>query len=53
MPFDKVHAVLQQAGYTDAYCMELEGPAFNREDPDDLADKITRCVDHLRNVGVL
>ncbi len=52
VPFDKVHEILQRSGYTDAYCMELEGPAFNREDPQDLAAKITRCVDHLRRVGV-
>ena len=53
VPFDTVHAILQQAGYTDAYCMELEGPAFNRDAPDDLANKIARCVQHLRTVGVL
>ncbi len=52
VPFDKVHDVLQRAGYTDAYCMELEGPAFNRDEPDDLADKVARCVAHLRSVGV-
>ena len=52
VPFDRVHEVLQQAGYADAYCMELEGPAFNREDPDDLADKVARCVAHLRSVGI-
>ena len=52
VPFDRVHEVLQQAGYADAYCMELEGPAFNREDPNDLADKVARCVAHLRSVGI-
>lgn len=52
VPFDKVHAVMQEAGYADAYCMELEGPAFDRDKPDELADKITRCVDHLRSVGI-
>ena len=52
VPFRQVHDVLQQAGYDDAYCMELEGPAFNRDEPDDLADKIARCVSHLRSVGI-
>ncbi len=53
VPFGKVHEVLQKAGYTDAYCMELEGPAFNREEVDDLAEKVARCVEHLRGAGLV
>lgn len=52
VPFDKVHEVLQAAGYDGAYCMELEGPAFKRDEPDDLQDKVTRCVAHLRGLGI-
>lgn len=50
--FAKVYGVLAHAGYTDACCMELEGPIFSRDEPDDLADKVTRCVQHLQSVGV-
>ena len=50
--FAKVYEVLGQAGYESACCMELEGPVFGRGDPDDLAAKVARCVDHLKSVGV-
>ena len=51
--FAAVHEVLRGAGYDDAYCMELEGPAFRREDPKDLADKVGRCAAHLKGLGVV
>ncbi len=50
--FAAVYEVLGQAGYDSACCMELEGPVFGRGDPDDLAAKVARCVDHLKSVGV-
>ena len=51
VPFDRIAQVLRDGGYDGACCMELEGPAFKREDPDDLADKVARCVAHLKSVG--
>lgn len=53
VPFAQVHEVLRRAGYADAYCMELEGPAFRHEAPDDLADKVARCAAHLKGLGVV
>jgi len=40
------------AGYEGAYAMELEGGIFDSNQPDDLADKVSRCIAHLRQVGV-
>lgn len=51
--FAGVYEVLGRAGYTDACCMELEGPIFQRDEPEDLADKVRRCVEHLKSVGVV
>ncbi|MEE2659526.1 MAG: sugar phosphate isomerase/epimerase family protein [Candidatus Latescibacterota bacterium] len=51
--FAAVDEELTEAGYDDAYCMELEGPAFKRDEPNDLANKVTRCADHLRAVGAI
>ena len=51
--FAAVAAVLDGAGYTGPYCMELEGGAFDAGKPDELADKVARCVAHLRQVGVV
>ena len=50
--FARVYQVLGEAGYGSACCMELEGPVFDRRNPDDLAAKVSRCVDHLKSVGV-
>ncbi len=50
--FAGVYEVLGQAGYGSACTMELEGPVFDRRDPDDLAAKVARCVGHLKSVGV-
>ena len=50
--FARVYEVLGKAGYGSACCMELEGPVFDRRDPDDLAAKVFRCVAHLKSVGV-
>lgn len=50
--FAAVHRVLRGAGYDGAYCMELEGPAFRREDPQDLAAKVERCAAHLKGLDV-
>jgi sugar phosphate isomerase/epimerase len=52
VPFDKVHEVFRQAGYSGPYCMELEGPAFDRDKPDELAGKVAACVSHLRGLGI-
>ena len=50
--FAKVYEVLGQAGYESACTMELEGPVFDRRDPEDLGAKVSRCVGHLKSVGV-
>ena len=50
--FAAVDEVLTGAGYEGAYCMELEGGTFDASKPDELAEKVRRCVEHLRQVGV-
>ena len=49
--FAAVDQVLTSGGYTGPCAMELEGPTFNAQDTADLAAKVARCVDHLRQVG--
>ena len=51
--FPAVGQVLDAAGYTGPYCMELEGGTFDPGKPDELADKVGRCVAHLRKVGIV
>ncbi len=51
--FAAVDQVLTAAGYQGAYCMELEGGTFDASKPDELADKVRRCAEHLRQVGVV
>jgi len=50
--FAAVDEVLTSVGYSGPYCMELEGGTFDASKPDELADKVGRCVEHLRQVGV-
>lgn len=51
--FAGVGAVLDEAGYSGPYCMELEGPYFRDSEPDDLAAKVQGCVAHLRSLGLV
>lgn len=50
--FAAVDQVLRAAGYSGAYAMELEGGAFDSSKPDELAQKVARCVAHLKKVGI-
>jgi sugar phosphate isomerase/epimerase len=51
--FAAVEKVLTQGGYTGPCCMELEGGAFDASKPEELAAKVRRCVEHLRQKGVV
>jgi len=51
--FAAVAQVFDDIGYQGAYAMELEGGIFDSNQPDDLADKVSRCIAHLRQVGVV
>lgn len=50
--FAAVDKVLRGAGYAGAYAMELEGGTFDHGKPDELAQKVARCVAHLKKVGI-
>ena len=51
--FAAVKRVLQDGGYKGPLVMELEGGVFDSSKPDDLADKVKRCVSHLREMRVV
>jgi len=51
--FAAVKRVLQDGGYKGPLAMELEGGVFDSSKPDDLADKVKRCVSHLREMRVV
>lgn len=50
--FAAADKVLRGGGYTGAYAMELEGGTFDPSKPDELAEKVARCVAHLKKVGI-
>ena len=49
--FAAVDQMLTSAGYAGPYAMELEGPNFDPGKPEELAEKVARCVAHLQKVG--
>ncbi|MBM3279486.1 MAG: sugar phosphate isomerase/epimerase [Candidatus Handelsmanbacteria bacterium] len=49
--FAAVGKALREGGYTGACAMELEGGTFDPSKPEDLAQKVARCVAHLKKVG--
>lgn len=50
--FAAVDKVLRGAGYAGAYAMELEGGTFDHSKPEELVQKVARCVAHLKKVGI-
>jgi sugar phosphate isomerase/epimerase len=51
--FAGVKQALDAAGYGGPLTMELEGGAFDGVTAEALADKVSRCISHLRRVGVV
>ena len=51
--FAAIEGVLRDGGYKGPLVMELEGGTCDPSKPDDLADKVRRCVAHLREAKVV